>query len=101
MVFDELVSTMPIHTLVKIAKFRRIPQRVREAVPQTHCQSAMYVISLGVRGEDPEKMTAIYFPEEDFLVNRLSYPATFLGRKRPGRSRRYRVPPSRNHLPCK
>ncbi|HWA08460.1 MAG TPA: FAD-dependent oxidoreductase [Opitutaceae bacterium] len=75
MVFDELVSTIPIQELVRMAKFP-IPERVREAV-RGLIVNPMYVVSLGIRGEDAEKMTAIYFPEEEFLVNRVSYPATF------------------------
>jgi len=81
MVFDELVSTMPVHQLVKLAKFP-IPARVREAVRQL-IVNPMYIVSLGVRGEDREKMTAIYFPEEEFLVNRVSYPATFSAENAP------------------
>lgn len=75
MVFDELVSTIPVHELIKVAKFP-IPARVRQAV-RNLIVNPMYVISLGIRGVDAEQMTAIYFPEEDFLVNRISYPATF------------------------
>jgi protoporphyrinogen oxidase len=75
MVFDELVSTIPIHELVKIARFP-IPERVREAVGKL-LVNPLYTVSLGLRGADREKMTAIYFPEEDFLVNRVSFPSTF------------------------
>jgi protoporphyrinogen oxidase len=75
MAFDELVSTLPIHELVKMARFP-IPDRVREAV-RNLIVNPMYIVSLGIQGEDAEKMTAIYFPEEEFLVNRVSYPATF------------------------
>ena len=81
MVFDELVSTIPIHQLVKIARFP-IPERVRAAVGRL-IVNPMYVISLGLRGADAEKMTAIYFPEEDFLVNRISYPSTFSSENAP------------------
>jgi len=81
MVFDELISTIPIHQLVKIARFP-IPERVRAAVGRL-IVNPMYVISLGLRGADAEKMTAIYFPEEDFLVNRISYPSTFSSENAP------------------
>ena len=81
MVFAELVSTMSVHDLVKVAKFP-IPARVRAAV-RSLIVNPMYVVSLGVRGEDPEKMTAIYFPEKEFLVNRVSYPATFSSENAP------------------
>jgi protoporphyrinogen oxidase len=73
--YDRLVSTLPIHELVKVAAFR-IPERVRQAVRRL-IVNPMYLISLGVRGTEPEQMTAIYFPEKEFLVNRVSYPATF------------------------
>jgi len=81
MAFDELVSTIPVHELLKVAKFE-VPQRVREAV-RGLIVNPMYVVSLGVRGEDREKMTAIYFPEAEFLVNRVSFPATFSGENAP------------------
>jgi len=73
--FDELVSTVPVHELLKMARFE-VPERVRAAVRDL-IVNPMYVVSLGVRGRDQKKMTAIYFPEEEFLVNRVSYPATF------------------------
>jgi protoporphyrinogen oxidase len=73
--FDELVSTIPLPELVKVARFP-IPDRVRQAV-RGLLVNPMYIVSLGIRGEDAEKMTAVYFPEEEFLVNRISYPATF------------------------
>lgn len=79
--FDSLVSTMPVHELIKVAQFP-IPARVKEAVANLMV-NPMYVISLGIRGEDAEKMTAIYFPEEEFLVNRISYPATFSAENAP------------------
>jgi protoporphyrinogen oxidase len=37
----------------------------------------MFVISIGIKGEDTNQFTAIYFPEKEFLVNRISYPCTF------------------------
>jgi protoporphyrinogen oxidase len=75
MIFDELVSTLPIHELVRLADFP-IPERVRRAV-QGLIVNPMYVVSLGLRGEDPQQYTAVYFPEAGFLANRISYPATF------------------------
>lgn len=37
----------------------------------------MYVISIGIKGDDRDKFTAIYFADKEFLVNRVSYPCTF------------------------
>jgi protoporphyrinogen oxidase len=73
--YDRLVSTMPLPELVKVARFE-IPERVREAVAGLRI-NPMLVVSLGIRGEDPDEYTAIYFPEPDFLVNRISFPRTF------------------------
>jgi protoporphyrinogen oxidase len=37
----------------------------------------MIVTTLGFRGEDPNQFTAVYVPDDDYQVNRLSYPAVF------------------------
>ncbi len=73
--FERLVSTMPVHALVDIVDLE-VPDRVRDAVWKL-IVNPMYVVSLGVRGEDPDQFTAVYFPEADFAVNRISYPTTF------------------------
>lgn len=72
---DRIISTIPIHELVKIINFP-LPKYVRKAV-QNLIVNPMVVISLGIKGEDSNKYTAIYFPESDFLVNRISFPKTF------------------------
>ena len=36
----------------------------------------MFVVSLGIKGIDLNKYSAIYFPEAEFLVNRISFPST-------------------------
>jgi protoporphyrinogen oxidase len=43
----------------------------------------MYVVSIGIRGEDHSKYTAIYFADPEFLVNRISYPTTFSDKNSP------------------
>lgn len=73
--FDQLVSTIPIQELVKILKIR-IPTHVQKAVQQL-IVNPMIIISLGIKGNDKNKYTAIYFPESDLLVNRISFPKTF------------------------
>jgi len=37
----------------------------------------MIVATLGFRGEDQNQFTAVYIPDDDYLVNRVSYPAVF------------------------
>ncbi len=73
--YDRVISTMPLDRLIRVADFP-IPDRVREAVDALTV-NPMIVVSLGIRGDDSEHMTAVYFPAPDFKVNRISFPATF------------------------
>lgn len=75
LVYDRVVSTMPLDRLVDVVDFD-VPDRVRAAIEALRV-NPMVVVSLGVAGEDPARMTAVYFPDRDFKVNRISYPATF------------------------
>jgi protoporphyrinogen oxidase len=72
--FDQVVSTLPLPELVKIVP--GIPARVAAAVSQL-VVNPMIVVTLGFHGEDPDQFTAVYIPDGDYHVNRLSYPATF------------------------
>jgi protoporphyrinogen oxidase len=73
--FDRVVSTVPLSQLVRIVGFE-IPDAVREAVDRLTV-NPMLAVSLGVSGTDEEQMTAVYFAEREFKVNRVSFPATF------------------------
>ncbi|MBA2651678.1 MAG: FAD-dependent oxidoreductase [Tatlockia sp.] len=73
--YEQVISTMPIHDL--IAKLEiTIPDEIQAAVDQL-IVNPMFVISFGIAGVDANQYTAIYFPEPEFLVNRISYPCTF------------------------
>lgn len=74
-VFDRVVSTMPIQHLVETVDFP-IPDEIREAIAGL-VVNPMFIVSLGIKGEDPDQFTAIYFPEADYAVNRVSFPCTF------------------------
>jgi protoporphyrinogen oxidase len=73
--FESVVSTMPIHLLVNKTNLE-IPIEIRAAVDAL-IVNPMAIVSLGLKGVDKEKYTAVYFPEKEFLVNRISYPGTF------------------------
>jgi len=75
MVFDKIVSTILIHELVKKLKIK-IPTRVLQAV-RALIVNPMFLVTLGVKGVDKNKFTAIYFPDSDYWVNRVSFPTTF------------------------
>jgi protoporphyrinogen oxidase len=72
--FEKVVSTLPLHDLVDLVP--DVPASVRAAVGRL-VVNPMIVTTLGFRGEDPNQFTAVYIPDSDFLVNRISYPAVF------------------------
>lgn len=73
--FDQIVSTLPIQELVKLINIP-IPTKVQNAIKGL-IVNPMFIISLGIKGKDKNQYTAMYFPEKDFLVNRISFPKTF------------------------
>ena len=79
--FDRVISTMPIQHLVEAVDFE-VPSEIRRAVDAL-IVNPMYVVSIGLKGEDPNRFTAIYFPEPGYLVNRVSYPSTFSPKNAP------------------
>jgi protoporphyrinogen oxidase len=72
--FEKVVSTLPLHDLVELVP--DVPSEVRAAVARL-VVNPMIVTTLGFKGEDPNQFTAVYIPDSDFLVNRISYPAVF------------------------
>jgi protoporphyrinogen oxidase len=78
--FGQVVSTIPLHALVDLVG--GVPNAVREAVDQL-IVNPMLVVTLGFSGDDPNQYTAVYVPDDDFLVNRVSYPAVFSPRNAP------------------
>lgn len=73
--YKQIVSTLPIQQIAKITNLT-IPDEVRAAIDGLII-NPMFIVSLGIRGVDKDQYTAIYFPEAEFLVNRVSFPATF------------------------
>ena len=73
--YRQLISTLPIQQIATMTNLQ-IPDHVRAAIDGL-IVNPMYIVSLGIRGTDAEQYTAIYFPEPEFLVNRVSFPATF------------------------
>lgn len=73
--YSEIVSTMPIHELIDKIDIP-LPEAIQQAIDQLII-NPMILISFGVKGIDPNQYTAVYFPEPEFLVNRISYPCTF------------------------
>ena len=78
--FDRVVSTIPLHALVDLVP--GVPDTIREAIGHL-IVNPMVVATLGFSGHDPNEYTAVYVPDADFLVNRVSYPAVFSPRNAP------------------
>jgi len=72
--FDRVVSTTPIPILMRLLD--DVPDRISHAAAALRIHP-MLVISLGFKGVDPHQFSSVYFPAEDFLVNRMSSPCTF------------------------
>ena len=72
--FEQVVSTLPLHDLVRMVP--NVPASVVNSVSRL-IVNPMIVATLGFRGEDPNQFTAVYVPDDDYLVNRVSYPAVF------------------------
>ena len=72
--FERVVSTIPLKFLVQLVP--DVPPEVVQAVSRL-VVNPMIVITLGFPGEDPNEFTAVYIPDSDFRVNRISYPAVF------------------------
>ncbi len=73
--FNKLISTIPVHELVKILH-PVVPRKIKKAI-ENLIVNPILEISIGIKGEDQNKFTAVYFPEPNFLVNRISFPKTF------------------------
>lgn len=72
--FDRVVSTLPLRLLVDMVP--GVPPPVASAVSRLMV-NPMIVTTLGFRGDDPNQFTAVYVPDADWLVHRVSYPAVF------------------------
>ena len=79
-VFDRVVSTVPLPTLLELAG--DVPDRVRDAVASLRV-NPVNVITLGYQGVNRGNYTAVYFADDDFLPNRISGPSVFSPRNAP------------------
>ncbi|MEK6372838.1 MAG: FAD-dependent oxidoreductase [Acidobacteriota bacterium] len=73
-VYDELVSTMPIHELLKV--WRDAPGEVHDAAAKLRYNSLINVV-LGVNEDRGYPWTALYVPDPEIVFHRLSFPRAF------------------------
>jgi protoporphyrinogen oxidase len=72
--FGQVVSTLPLRDLAKMVP--GVPAPVSAAVSRL-IVNPMVIATLGFEGRDPNQFTTVYVPDEDYLVNRVSFPAVF------------------------
>jgi protoporphyrinogen oxidase len=70
----DIVSTIPLKTLIEI--FVGTPDWVKEMV-DTLPVNPLITVNLGFKKKDVNQYTAVYIPDSEFLVNRVSYPGVF------------------------
>ncbi len=78
--FDRVVSTAPMTSLLTLVG--NVPSSIRDAVASLRV-NPIDVITLGYRGEDRNKFTAVYFADASYLPNRVSSPSVFSPRNAP------------------
>ena len=72
--YETLVSTLPIHELLKI--WRDAPAAVHEEAAKLRYNSLMNVL-IGCNTDPGHNYTALYVPDRDLLFHRLSFPKAF------------------------
>jgi protoporphyrinogen oxidase len=70
----DIVSTIPLKTLIEI--FVGTPDWVKEMVGALPV-NPLITVNLGFKKKDKNQYTAVYIPDSEFLVNRVSYPGVF------------------------
>jgi protoporphyrinogen oxidase len=78
--FDRVVSTAPMASLLTMVD--DVPTSIRDAVSSLRV-NPIDVITLGYRGTDRNKFTAVYFADKSYLPNRVSSPSVFSPRNAP------------------
>lgn len=78
--FDRVISTAPMASLLTMVS--DVPTAIRDAVASLRVNS-IDVVTLGYRGDDPNRFTAVYFADGRYLPNRVSSPSVFSPRNAP------------------
>lgn len=73
--YSRIISTMPVHEIIHKLDLA-VPGDIKASIDKL-IVNPMFVVSFGIRGVDHNQYTAVYFPEAEFWVNRISYPCTF------------------------
>ncbi|HKR64826.1 MAG TPA: FAD-dependent oxidoreductase, partial [Thermoanaerobaculia bacterium] len=72
--YRELVSTLPIHTLLEV--WKDAPAEVHETVKPLRYNSLINIL-IGCKTDPGHNYTALYVPDPELLFHRLSFPKAF------------------------
>jgi protoporphyrinogen oxidase len=72
--YDELVSTLPIHELLKV--WKDAPQAAHDEAAKLRYNSLINVL-IGCSSDPGHNFTALYVPDRELLFHRLSFPKAF------------------------
>jgi protoporphyrinogen oxidase len=72
--FDRVVCTAPMPAFLSMMD--EVPERIQSAVDSLQL-NPIVAVTLGFKGVDNNQFTAVYFPEPEYLVNRVSSPCVF------------------------
>jgi protoporphyrinogen oxidase len=78
--FDRVISTAPMSSLLSMTA--DVPSSIRDAIASLRV-NPINVITLGYKGVDPNKFTAVYIADKSYLPNRVSSPSVFSPRNAP------------------
>lgn len=70
----DIISTIPLKTLIDV--YAGTPDWVRAKVDSLPV-NPLITVNLGFEKKDENLFTAVYIPDSEFLVNRISYPGVF------------------------
>ena len=70
----DIISTIPLKTLAEI--YVGTPDWVKQMV-EVLPVNPLITVNLGFNKKDENQYTAVYIPDSEFLVNRISYPGVF------------------------
>jgi protoporphyrinogen oxidase len=77
---EAVVSTMPLDVLCRVT--HDCPDEIVSLV-NSLIVNPMIIANFGFKGDDQHQYTAAYVPDEEYFVNRVSYPAVYSPRNAP------------------
>jgi len=72
--YDYLISTLPLPVVVKLLD--NAPQKLKKAASELE-YNTIYAITLGIDRENISDFHWVYYPEDEYIFHRISFPMNF------------------------